>query len=123
MSAPQQVDLVYTRGTTPQLVTRFKKQDVAIPFDDARLTVTTNGGSLLFRLTVEDGTAVITDPDNGEVTFYMTAAQTRKLAQSGADGAPKNKYEVEIRNGTDEQVYLAGGISGLGGINDDESVS
>jgi hypothetical protein len=83
------------------------------------------GKVLAFRLSLVDnpganpGQVLETSP--GVVQFYPTAAQTRSMIETPNDGTVgKNKYEVELRNGTDEQIYLLGTIAAIGGINDDE---
>jgi hypothetical protein len=101
---------------------RFKANGVALEFDDARISVfKDNGKTLAFRASVQAGTIVISDPANGEITFRPTAAQTRGLTESKPDAVGKNKYEVELRNGTDEEVYVYGTIAAIGGLNDDEA--
>lgn len=120
-------DFLWVRGTTAPLMVSFKIDDVALPFDDVRLSVYKNKGkTLAFRLTlahdagVGPGKVQIVSP--GVVKFTPTAAQTRGLDETPNDGSPgKNRYEVELRNATDEEVYLVGTIAAVGGINDDES--
>jgi hypothetical protein len=119
-------DFTWVRGTTAPFIVAMKINDVPIPYDDIRLSVF-NGNTLAFRITLEaneatgaqtPGTVKITNP--GEFTFMPTAEQTRLLTKV-AQGAPgKSSYEVEIRNGQDEEVYLLGTIAGIGGLNDDE---
>lgn len=114
-------DFLWVRGTTTPLVIRFKKNGVAIEFDDARISVFKNKGKeLAFRVSIEDGRVVKTDPSEGEITFQPTAAETRGLTQSKDEEDGKNRYEVELRNGGSEEVYLYGTIKAIGGLNDDE---
>jgi hypothetical protein len=121
---PGILDFNWVRGTTTPLIVGMVIDSVPVPYDDVRLSVY-NGSTLAFRLTLEDhegtgpGTVEITAP--GVFKFTPTAAQTRSLKQSKTDGSPgKSSYEVEIRNGELEDVYLMGVISGIGGLNDDE---
>lgn len=120
--APDKFDLTWVRGTTEEYVVRFKQNGVALSFDDARFTVNA-GKKFLFRLSIVDGGVEHTDVENGEITIRASALQTRKLAETKADGVARNQYEIELRAGTSEKVYLAGEISGVGGINDDEEIS
>lgn len=124
MSAPLTYDFKWMRGSTTPLKLSFKIDDVAIPYDDIRLSVYAKR-TLAFRLTLADnpgvGPGLVEEIEPGVVSFMPTAAQTRMLVQSKNDGSDgKNSYEVEIRNGTSEDIYLIGTITGLGGLNDDE---
>lgn len=121
MAAPQTYDITWTRGTTPTLVMRFTRNGVAIPFSDARMSVS-DGKKILFRLTIENNNGIEhTNPEAGEIKIKPTAEQTRSLVPTRADGIPRNRYEVELRNDTDgEFVPVMGTINGIGGDNDDE---
>lgn len=119
---PDIYDFTWVRGTNEPVIMRFKQNDVAIPFDDARMRVY-NGSTFLFMLSVSGDGGEITDAPNGEVMFSPTAAQTRSLAQSKIGATGKNSYEVELRDGESELVYVLGTIAGIGGLNDDEGVS
>jgi hypothetical protein len=130
MSEPYTVfDFEWVRGTTgPALVFTFTKNTVPISFDDAVLSVWNKGGkSLAWRASIlgnDDAVAQIAhDPVLGQITFSPTAAQTRALTQTKSDGAAQNRYEIELRNGTSELVYVMGSILGTGGLNSDEGVS
>lgn len=122
-------NFLWVRGTTAPLIVSFKIDDVPLPFDDVRLSVYKGKGkTLAFRLSLVDdggvgpGTVQIDSP--GVIRFTPTAAQTRGLDETANDGSEgKNRYEVELRNGLDEEVYLMGVIAAVGGINDDEEVS
>ena len=121
-------DFYWIRGTTTPFITTFTQNDVPLEFDDARLSVTDKLGNLIFRLSLADnpgtGPGTVTkDIVTGKVTFQPTEEQTRALIASkvGTDKAKgKNKYEVELRNGADTDVYLLGTICAIGGLNDDE---
>ena len=119
------------RGSSGQingLVVRLKTKDandvlVNMQFDDVRLSiydkdVKSSTKQLLVRATFENGQMQITDEYEGEVSWIPTAEETR-LLKIGA----KNHYELEVRNGLEEVVYLLGVITGVGGLNDDEGAS
>ena len=115
-------DFMWVRGTTLPLIVSMQLSGSPIPYDDIRLSVF-KGKNLAFRLTLEDnegtgpGTVEITGP--GIFKFTPTADQTRSLAQTPNDGSiGKNSYEVEIRDGVLEAVYLLGTIAAIGGLND-----
>jgi hypothetical protein len=120
---PVQYDFSLTRGTTQPFVFRLKLSDGAnppvltnMPFDDVIITIKPAGKGAVIRHKLSDTTAqfAITDAGENEITFTPTAAETRRLAQD-----QNNPYEVEVRNGTSEQVYLRGDIFAIGGINSD----
>jgi hypothetical protein len=121
-------DFYWVRGSTEPLIVEFMQNGVPISFDDARLTVSDKLGNLLFRMTFADnpGTGpgtVSHDIVTGKVTFHPLAEQTRALIASRTGTAAekgKNKYEVELREGADEHIYLLGTICAIGGLNDDE---
>jgi len=121
MARPQTYDIAWTRGTTPKLVMRFTRNGVAIPFSDARMSVS-DGKKILFRLTIENNAGIThTNPETGEIKIQPTAEQTRLLLPTRSDGIPRNRYEMELRNDTDgEFVPVMGTIDGIGGDNDDE---
>jgi hypothetical protein len=111
-------DFDLVRGSTSPFVFELfnigeEDSEVPLVFDDVRLTVTANDGTLILRATVEDGTLTLNSEGN-EITWTPTAAQSRLLALG-----PKNKYEVEVRISGTQEVWLMGTITGLGGINDD----
>lgn len=115
-------DFTWVRGTTTPLVMRFSANGVPIEFDDCRISVFKDKGrNLAFRVSIADGSVVKSDPATGEITFRPTAEQTRSLTQSKPGDEGKNSYEVELRNGGDEEVYVYGTISAIGGLNDDEA--
>lgn len=117
-------DFDWVRGTTMPLVVTLKVDGTPIPADDVRLSVY-NGSALAFRLSLADnagsGPGKVTN-DTGTYTFTPTEQQTRSLKQ-GKRGQPgKSAYEIAVRNGRDEKVYIMGAINGIGGINDDEEI-
>jgi hypothetical protein len=120
-------DFLWVRGTTAPLIVSFKIDDVPLPFDDVRLSVYKNKGkTLAFRMSLANdagtGPGKVSIDSPGVIRFTPTAAQTRGLDETPNDGTEgKNRYEVELRNGPDEEVYLLGKIAAVGGINDDES--
>lgn len=119
VTSPATFDFTWVRGTNVPLRLTFARNGVPIPFDDVRMSVA-KGTTFLFRMGLGVG-GEITNPATGEVTFTPTPDQTRMLSESKPGQPAKNNYEVELRDGDSEQVYLIGNITGLGGRNDDES--
>jgi hypothetical protein len=121
---PAIYDFAWVRGTTgPALIMRFQLNGVPITFDDAVLSVfNAKGRTLAFRVSVSGG-EIVHDPTTAQISYNPTAEQTRLLTQTKDDDIPLNRYEVEIRSGSSERVYVMGAISGIGGLNDDEEVS
>lgn len=122
-------NFTWIRGTTTPLIMTYEQNGVPLPFDDARLSVYDKAtNTLLWRLTLADnpGTGpgfVSKDIVTGQLTFTPTAEQTRAMTASKVGTDPtkgKNRYEVELRNGLAEDVYLMGTIAAIGGLNDDE---
>jgi hypothetical protein len=125
MASPYVIkDFEWVRGTTkPDLIFTFTRYGSPLAFDDARLSVYKDQGkTLAFRATVTGG-QIVMDAELGKITFTPTAAQTRSLTQTKADGLPRNKYEVELRINGSEEVYVMGNITATGGLNDDEDIS
>lgn len=119
MTSPKTKDLTWVRGTTPSLVVTFERNDEPITFDDARISVYSDKGrTFAWRATAEDGDITI-DAGLGQITFRPTADQTRMLTQTKDNGVALNRYEIELRDGEIEEVYLIGAISAIGGLNDD----
>jgi hypothetical protein len=121
-------DFTWVRGTTSPLTMSFKINDVAIPYDDVRLSVYA-GAVLAFKLTLVDNpgsgpgkVSEVGGSGSGVITFQPTAAQTRGLLLTKVPGSGgKNTYEVEIRDGSNEDVFIMGTIEAIGGLNDDEA--
>jgi hypothetical protein len=123
MTKPAEFPLEWVRGTTTPLIFAMKRNGVPLPFDDIRISVWINKGKQLgFRVTLSDGDITVLDPATGQCRWIPLASQTRMLTQTKADDIPLNKYEIEYRYGTSEEVYLMGTVSGIGGINDDEDM-
>ena len=121
MTNPAVYPLSWVRGTTTPIRFAMRRNGVPIPFDDVRFTVSTKQGQMLFRATyADDGGITVVNPSTGMMQFTPTAAQTRLMIESKDGITAKNKYEIEYRNGQDEEVYLMGDIVAIGGINDDE---
>lgn len=127
-----QKDFEWVRGTTPRVAFEFKTKKVMgdgsvvsepLVFDDCRFTVWKGrkNGNILFRYSIASSEITLTDPALGRVEWMIQAEHTRMLQESpiGEDG--KNRYEIELRNGELEHVYIMGFIAGIGGINDDEA--
>lgn len=118
---PGVFDFDHWRGTTEPFTIQLKSKDAAgvevnLPFDDVRLTITDLEGTLILRksISTDPGGIVVTDEDEAEVSWVPTVAESR-LIPLGANC----KYEWEVRNGSSQQVYLVGTITGFGGVNDD----
>lgn len=109
-------NMTVVRGTTPKFIFRFKQDGAGIAIESAILSVfKSNGKTLAFRVEMS-----ITDAQEGEVRYTATETQTHGLTQSkDDDDSYKNSYEIEIRNGSDAQVYVRGGIRATGGLNTD----
>lgn len=120
VTTPVEYDFTWVRGTNVPAIFSFAKNGVAVPFDDARMSVSDSSGTFLFRLSIVDGGAEKTNVDTGEVTFTPTTAQTRMLKKTAVNDPGKNVYEIELRDGTNEKVYVWGKIAGVLGANDDE---
>lgn len=117
---PKTFNFDWVRGTTSPFQVKISANGTPLPFDDVRLSVYA-GTNFAFRLsTLDTPDQALVDDDTKQISFVPTAAQTRSLIKTnvGADG--KNSYEVELRNGDSEEVYLLGTIAGIGGLNDDE---
>jgi len=102
------------------LIFRVKSGSEAVPFDDIQLSVYSKKsndvrGTFLFRCSVADGGLVETDEYSGEVAWFPTPEQTRTLLVGA-----KNYYELELRDGASEFIFLLGTLTGIGGLNDDE---
>jgi len=123
---PSTYNFSVVRGTSAidtthsPLVMRFKRGGIPIPFEDARLSVYSKHGdpehgALLFRASLLEGGLVETNEYEGEISWMATTEETRLLLVG-----TKNYYEMELREDGNEQVYILGVISGIGGLNDDE---
>lgn len=127
---PGTYDYTVVRGTTSPLVVQLQAPEdlaydppvfIPIPFTDVHLSVQPGGGGtvILKKLSDNDPRFFVSNEYEGEVTWLPTPAETRALAES-KNGAPgKNKYELELWNGTEQEVFLIGTITAIGGINDD----
>lgn len=127
---PGTYDFTVVRGTTPPFVIQLQAPALpeydppefeAIPFTDVHLTIAPGGGGTIYRKKLSDNDArfFVSDADLGEITWLPTPAETRALSESKPGAPGKNKYELELWNGTEQAVYLIGTISAIGGINDD----
>ena len=102
------------------LIFRVLNGSEALPYDDIRLSVYSKKnndlkGVFLFRCSVGDGDGLVeTDEYAGEVAWFPTTEQTRQLPVGDA------YYELELRDGASEVVFLRGAVTGIGGLNDDE---
>ena len=122
MGKPAVWDFTWVRGTTkPPLQVRITQNGDPVPFEEVRLSVwNNNGNSLAFRASYL-ANEIVYDSGTNTLSFTPTAEQTRSLTRTKNDGDPaKNKYELELRQGTTERVWLMGDITAIGGLNDDE---
>jgi hypothetical protein len=125
---PGQYDYTVVRGTTPPLVVQLLAPDpndpntlIPIPFTDVHLSIQPGPAGTIFRkkLSDDDPRFYVSNEYEGEITWLPTPAETRSLQESKNGAAGKNKYELEVWDGTEQLVYLQGTITAIGGINDD----
>jgi hypothetical protein len=103
-----------TQGLRVRLKARLDENTLEnIPFEDIRLSIYQRNVKIL-RATLANGQMVVSDPSEAEVTWQPTAAETRLIPVG-----TKARYELEIRQGTNESIYMMGTLTGIGGINDD----
>lgn len=115
-------DFTIVRGTTQTLVFRLKLSDggsppvlTNMPFDDVIISIQPKNGTLINHA-ISDAYAgffVSSAPDN-EITWRPTPSESRSFPVGA-----KTTYEVEVRDGLDQLVYLTGTITASGGLNPD----
>lgn len=99
-------------STTPFITVRLKNPDgTALALNDLRLTI---GTDTPLVKTLSGGGLVLDDALQGEYSWTPTPAETRSLPVG-----VKVAYELEVRIGTTQEVYMLGTILGAGGLNDD----
>lgn len=107
-------------GPTQGLKFRLKAKDgddlVNITYENVRLSIYKRK-ELILRVSLDEGSIVETNPSEAELAWVPTTAQTRLIPE----GENKSHYELEVWNADTEIVYMLGQITGIGGINDDES--
>jgi hypothetical protein len=119
---PGQHDFEIVRGTTQPLVFRLKISDGGdppilsnMPFDDVVITIQPkNGSKIIAKISEANPRFFVSNVGEAEITFRPTPAQSR----SYPPGA-KTTYEVEVRSGDNEDVFLMGTITATGGVNID----
>jgi hypothetical protein len=119
MITPGTFDFTIYRGTTDPFLFRISNDDGTIPFTDIQLTIslkTDNEGAapIVRKKLTDDDPNFDVDDYSGIVTWIPTPAESRAIPVGD-----KAKYEVELRNGTSQLIYLIGEITALGGINAD----
>lgn len=124
-------DIEWVRGGTQPMAFNFRRKTGSNPdtfeglvFDDCRFSVWSGaekGGKLLFRYSIVGGEITLSDPANGGVQWKVQPADTRACTFSTVDGEAKNRYEIELRSGIDERIYIMGKVKAVGGVNDDEA--
>lgn len=117
---PATHNFTIVRGTTQPFKVRITIEDVLNPPDRIPIPMTAA------ILSIQTGSVVLTkstaDVDSGievvddVIIWTPTPAESRSLAT----GENKNKYELEIRDGSTQMVYLTGNITAIGGINTDD---
>lgn len=127
---PGTYDFTIVRGTTSPFVVQLQAPEdvdydpptfIPIPFDDVQLSIQPGGGGtkIVKKLSDDDPRFYISNEYEGEITWLPTPAESRSLAVSKPGAPGKNSYELEIRNGSEQEVYLFGVIAAIGGINED----
>lgn len=126
---PATHDFVRVRGTTEPFAFRLTIPDdsdppVQVPIPLTSMVMTIKSGTTVLTVNTDDGVdgdgfGFVYDEPSNTATFTPTAAQTRAF-KPDVEGVAQNDYELEIRNGPSEMVYLSGKISAIGGINTDE---
>lgn len=116
---PGVYDFDIWRGSTEPFVVRLKTTDeddneVNLPFDDVRLTFYGLDDVVLFRKTLEAGEIVVTNEEEAEVSWTPTPEESRQFPLGA-----KTRYELEVRDGSSQMIYLVGVVTGAGGGNDD----
>jgi hypothetical protein len=123
-------DFTVVRGTTSPFIVQLQAPEdlnydppvfIPIPFTDVHLTIAPGGGGTIYRKKLSDNDVrfFVSNEYEGEITWLPTPDETRQLAESKNGAAGKNHYELEIWNGTEQEVFLIGTITAIGGINDD----
>lgn len=122
---PGTFDFNIVRGTTAPLIVALSDNvaDVLTPVAytsivlsiSKKATVGDEASLILRKIsTAADGLAAVVDGDALRVTWTPSPAESRSLLVGA-----KNYYELEVRNGSIQVVYLLGTITGIGGINSD----
>jgi hypothetical protein len=120
MLVPGKYSFTLYRGSTDPFSFRITNdQGALVPYTDLILTISKKNSTVdtdaLVRMQLS-----LADPNfiadaAGVVTWTPTPAQSRSLGVG-----MKQKYEVEVRNGPLQLIYLIGDITGAGGINSDD---
>jgi hypothetical protein len=85
-------------------------------FDDVIITIQPkNGTKIVAKISEAAPRFAVTDALENELTFTPTAAESRTYPLGA-----KTTYEVEVRDGASQMVYLTGTITATGGINIDD---
>jgi hypothetical protein len=122
MITPGNYNFTLFRGTTDEFRFRLKDNTGAtLPYTDIQLTISkaasnVNTDPLVRKKLSENDPGFDIDDYSGVVTWIPTPAESRAVPV----GEESAKYEIELRNGTRQLVYLTGTITGIGGINADD---
>src|SRR3954462_9631335 len=119
MLVPGKYPFTLWRGSTDPFSFRIL-DDAGVPlsFTDIIFTISKKTSVVdtdpIVRMALSDGDPNFAIDATGLVTWIPTPLQSRSLFVGTAQ-----KYEVELRNGPMELIYLVGDITGAGGINPD----
>jgi hypothetical protein len=120
MIIPAEYNFTLYRGGTAPFAFRIKDDTGApLPFEDIIFTISKKTDKdgvtpILRKALTDDDPNFDVDDYSGVVTWIPTPAESRSLAVG-----EKQKYEVELRIGQFQLIYLVGLITGAGGINSD----
>lgn len=104
------------RGNSFRRTFRFKDSDGdPVDLTGSVLVFVAVGDAATIRKSTGDGSLLMPDPASGELTLYLTPAETRLLPV----GRLKTRYEIERRIGLEETTLVSGCIGVMDGINDD----
>ena len=104
------------RGNSFRRTFRFK--DAAgnlVDLTGSVLVFVAEAGTARVRKSTEDGSLAMPEPAAGEITFYLTPAETRQFPV----GRLRARYEIERRIEGEETTLVSGCITVMDGINDD----
>lgn len=105
------------RGNSFERIFRFKDGNGdPIDLTGSIMVFSAANGTTIIRKTTADGSLLMPDPTTGEITLYLSPADTRLLAP----GKLRNRYEIERQLDANEKTLVAGCITVLDGINNDD---
>lgn len=117
---PGEFDFTIVRGTTQPFAVRISIDDVPIPNDAVIISIKT-GATITHKSSADVDSGFTYDGMSGIATWIPTPAESRALKVTpDGEEVPPNSYEIELRNGSTQMVYLTGKITAIGGINNDD---